>query len=460
MFDLMVSRRPAPWLYPPSAPDARGLDNAGLASADDALLDRLQKAAFRFFADHTHPRTGLVADASRDGAPCSIASIGFALSSYPIGVERGWITRGDAVERCLRVLRFLQQSDQSGAPDATGLRGFYFHFLDMDSGKRVWQCELSMIDSAILFAGFLTAAAYFSADDPAEAELRHLTDALLDRVDWRWAQDGHDAVTHGWKPEHGFMSYGWEGYSEALIMYVLGLGAPRLALREESFRAWTMTYQWENFYGYDVLYAGPLFIHQLSHCWLDLRGIRDEFMREKRLDYFENSRRATYVQREYAMRNPLGFTGYGEDCWGLSAGDGPRAEAVRLAGRRQPFFGYSARGAPYGPDDGTIAGPGVLGSIAFAPEIVMPAARRLVEREQAADGRWALASGFNATVSCDTEGGWVSEGQIGFDQGVIALMVENHRSGLIWRLLRESAVVRRGLRRCGFRGGWLRALRR
>ncbi|MBC8057015.1 MAG: hypothetical protein H7Y61_10600, partial [Rhizobiales bacterium] len=392
-------------------------------------------------------------------APCSIASVGFALSAYPIGVEREWIGRTSAVERCLRVLRFLQQSDQSGTAEGTGFNGFYFHFLDMETGKRVWQCELSMIDSAILFAGFLTAAAYFDAETPEEVELRQLAHALYDRVDWRWAQNGKDAVTLGWKPEHGFMSYGWEGYSEALVMYALGLGAPRHALGEASFRAWTTTYQWENLYGYDVLYAGPLFIHQLSHAWLDLRGIRDDFMREKGLDYFENSRRAAYVQREYACRNPLGFKGYGEACWGLSACEGPHAAAISMAGRRQSFFGYAARGAPFGPDDGTVAGPGALGSIVFAPEIVLPVVRNLLDREEACTGRRALASGFNATVPSDDAAGWVSEHMVGFDQGLIALMIENHRSGLIWRLMRECSVVRTGLARCGFRGGWLDARR-
>ncbi len=177
----------------------------------------------------------------------------------------------------------------------------------------------------------------------------------------------------GWKPKSGFLNYGWEGYSEALLLYALGLGSPTHPLTDASFPAWTSTYQWENLYGIDFLYAGPLFIHQFSHAWIDFRGIRDDFMREKRCDYFENSRRATYVQREYAIRNPRGFVGYGEDGWGLSAGDGPSTPRQRIAGRRQSFYGYAARGVPYGPDDGTLAGPSVLASLVFAPEIALPA---------------------------------------------------------------------------------------
>ena len=444
---------PPSWLYPPPAVDT--MDREARRIADEAMLDALQRQAFDFFIKHTDPGTGLVADSSREGAPSSIAAVGFALSAYPIGVERGWIDRAEAVSQSLRSMRFFCDCEQAGDDASTGHRGFYFHFLDMKRGVRVWQSELSMIDSAILFAGFLTAAAYFDGDGEEERELRERADALYRRVDWNWAQDGKPAVSLGWKPEHGFMSYGWMGYSEALILYVLGLASPTHPLERRSFDAWTMTYQWENMYGYDVLYAGPLFIHQLSHAWLDLRGVQDAFMREKRIDYFENSRRATYVHREYATRNPLGFKGYGDNCWGLSAGDGPSGRSIEIDGRRQNFFSYAARGAPYGPDDGTIAGSGAIGSIVFAPEIVLPAVRRLVATCSGATGRLVMASGFNETFPLEAGTTWVSETQIGFDLGLVILMIENHRTGLPWRLWRESPIARAGLKRAGFRGGWL-----
>ena len=434
--------------------------------SDDAMLDRLQHSAFDYFVKTANPRNGLVADTTRDGSPSSIAVVGFALSVYPVAVERGWIERDDAVLRTLGALRFFWNSDQTGGPDATGYRGYYFHFLDMHSGARKWQSELSLIDTGLLLAGMLTAAAYFTAATPAEIELRELADALYRRVDWRWAQRDGSAVAHGWKPECGFLSYGWEGYSEALLLYVLGLGSPTHPLTEESFQAWTVTYQWENLYGHDFLYAGPLFIHQFSHAWIDFRGIRDRFMREKRCDYFENSRRATYVQREYAIRNPRSFVGYAEDCWGLSAGDGPSIEPRTVAGRRQGFYGYAARGAPYGPDDGTIAGPSALASLVFAPEIALPVVRKLYSRRARGQGAAVLASGFNLTVTEPgpdgrmSEGesgpdGWFSEGEFGLDQGMIVLMIENFRSGLLWRLNRRSTYIQSGLRRAGFRGGWL-----
>ena len=423
--------------------------------SDDALLDRLQHDAFNYFLQNINPSNGLIADTTRDGAPSSIAVVGFALSAYPVGIERGWIERSDAVQRTLVALRFFMDSDQSGSPDATGYQGYYFHFLDMRSGKRVWLSELSLIDTAFLVAGVLTAAAYFTADTSAETELRRLANALYHRVDWRWAQRDGAAVMHGWKPECGFLHYGWEGYSEAILLYVLGLGSPTHALTEQSFPAWTVTYQWENLYGHEFLYAGPLFIHQFSHAWIDFRGIRDQFMREKGCDYFENSRRATYVQREYATRNPRSFAGYTADCWGLSAGDGPSVEPRLVAGRRQAFYGYAARGVPYGPDDGTIAGSSTLSSLVFAPEIVLPALRKMMAGGPGDGGESLRASGFNATISEAGPKGWISEGSFGLDQGMIVLMIENYRSGLPWRLGRGVACIRTGLRRAGFRFGWL-----
>jgi hypothetical protein len=423
--------------------------------SDDAMLDRLQRASFDYFLKNTSPHNGLVADTTRAGSPSSIAVVGFALSAYPVAVERGWIERAVGVQRSLDALRFFWTSDQSGTAEATGYRGFYFHFLDMHSGTRVWQSELSLVDTSFLLAGMLTAAAYFTAENMAETELRTLADALYRRVDWRWAQHTKSCVVHGWKPESGFLNYGWEGYSEAILLYVLGLGSPTHALTEESFESWTVTYQWENLYGHEFLYAGPLFIHQFSHAWIDFRGIRDRFMREKQCDYFENSRRAAYVQREYAIRNPHSFGGYAQDCWGLSAGDGPSVEPRLVAGRRQAFFGYAARGAPYGPDDGTIAGSSTLAALVFAPEIALPAARNLYAQAMGGEGDKLRASGFNATVGAPGVDSWLSEGEFGLDQGLIVLMIENFRSGLLWRLGRGSAYIQSGLRRAGFRGGWL-----
>ncbi|HEY5265097.1 MAG TPA: glucoamylase family protein, partial [Steroidobacteraceae bacterium] len=338
--------------------------SALLKLSDEALLDRLQRGAFDYLTHYADPATGLVADTSRLSSPCSIAVVGFALSCYPIAVARQWMSRDAAAERTLKTLRFFWTSSQSDLPDASGYKGFYYHFLDMHSGRRVWQCELSLIDTALLLAGILTAAAYFDGGG-AEDEIRALADAIYRRVDWQWAQNDGQTLAQGWKPECGFLHYGWEGYNEATILYILGIGSPTYPLPPTAFTGWTFTYQWEHLLGHDVLYSGPLFTHLFSHAWLDFREIRDEFMREKRADYFVNTRNAVAVQREYAARNPHGFAGYGRNLWGITAGDGPENQHLRLNGRDQRFFGYMSRGVPYGPDDGTIAPWAMLATLPF-----------------------------------------------------------------------------------------------
>jgi hypothetical protein len=423
--------------------------------SDDDLLDRFQRAAFSYFLEQYNPENGLVADTSRPGSPASIAVVGFALSCYPVGVERGWIARADAAARTLTTLRFFCDSAQGEAPDVTGYKGFYYHFLDMKTGRRVWQSELSLIDTTLLLAGMLTAGVYFDEDSPIESEIRRCADALYRRIDWPWSRGGSVTVRQGWKPGSGFLHYGWEGYSEATLLYVLGLASPSHPLPCESFESWTATYQWENIYDIEFLYAGPLFIHHFSQAWIDFAGIRDRFMRGKASDYFENSRRATLVQREYARRNPYGYPGYGKDCWGLTANDGPGFETLRIDGREHRFFGYAARGVPYGPDDGTINPCAALGSLPFAPELALSALRHFCGHypEMIRDSR--LPSGFNPSWPGDGASGWVCEGYFGLDQGLVVLMIENYRSGLIWQLMRRCPPIGNGLRRAGFTGGWL-----
>ncbi|MCC7090927.1 MAG: hypothetical protein IT524_03045, partial [Nitrosomonas sp.] len=271
----------------------------------DAELDKLQRLSFSYFLHETNRANGLVVDKTATGWSASIAATGMALASYPVAVERGFMTRSAAIERTLITLRFFWNSPQGPQPDSTGYKGFYYHFLDMQTGQRAWKCELSTVDTAFLLAGALTAGMYFSTNTKDENEIRNLADALYRRADWQWAQNGGTTVTHGWKPESGFIQYRWEGYDEAMLLYILGLGSPDHPLPESSYNpAWTSTYRWEHCYGYDYLYAGPLFTHQLSHIWIDFRNIQDAFMRIKGIDYFENSRRATYVQQKYAIDNP------------------------------------------------------------------------------------------------------------------------------------------------------------
>ncbi len=422
---------------------------------DAALLDRLQHAAFDWLLETVNPANGLVPDTSDQGAPASIAVVGFALSSWPIGVSRGWISRERAVNLTLAALRYLATAEQGGDQTGTGHKGFFYHFLDMTCGRRVWNCELSLIDTALLLAGCEVAACYFDADTPKEIEIRNLSGALLASVDWEWALDHGGTLSQGWHPETGFIRYDWEGYSEALILYVLALASDTYAIPPDSYRAWRLTYQWEQIYGIDILYAGPLFIHLFSHAWLDFRKIGDAFNRENGISYFENSSRAVTLQSHYGRLNPRGFKGYAADCWGFTACDGPTGPMTTADDTGRQFQNYTARGAPYGPDDGTIAGWAPAAALPFAPIPAMDALRAMLRRypRMLHDGRFAGA--FNPSVAGDGPEGWVSPRIYGLDQGLLVIMIENHRSGMIWNLMRRSPVCRLGLQRAGFMGDWL-----
>ena len=209
---------------------------------DAGWLRELQRHTFAYFLHEANPANGLIRDATRDGAPSSIAAVGLALASYPVGVERGFLTREEGIARTLATLRFFQESPQGPGEDTTGYRGFYYHFLDMKTGRRAHGCELSTIDTAILLAGALTARSYFSRPVPPGRQIRALADRLYRRADWQWAQNGAAAVSHGWRPESGFLPWRWRGYDAALILYTLGLGSPTHPLPKKSYTAWTSTF--------------------------------------------------------------------------------------------------------------------------------------------------------------------------------------------------------------------------
>jgi hypothetical protein len=425
-------------------------------SVSDAELDALRETTIHYYVKEVNPANGLVRDKTLPDAPASIAAMGMALATAPSVVERGVRPRIFMAEMVLRLLRFLESSPQGTEPDTTGYKGFYYHFLDMETGRRVWNCELSTIDSSFLFAGMLAAATFFDHETHAEAEIRALANRLYERADWNWARNGGAAVTHGWRPEDGFIPHSWTGYDEALILYILGLASPTHPLPDESYDAYTSTYHWKNIYGYEYLYSGPLFTHQLSHLWIDFRGIQDAFMRDRGIDYFENSRRATFVQQQYAIRNPMEFVGYGETCWGITASDGPGWYKLKVHGVERTFYDYIARGVPYGPDDGTLAPWAVVASLPFAPEIVLPTIKHLAALDLGMLAPYGFKATFNRTFPVDgSERGWVSPYHIGVDQGPVALMIENYRSGSLWELMRHCPVIVKGLRRAGFRGGWL-----
>ncbi|MES1245375.1 MAG: glucoamylase family protein [Acidobacteriota bacterium] len=429
-------------------------------------LEALQERTFRFFWDLANPENGLVPDRWPTPSFSSIAAVGFALTAYPIGAEHGWITREQARDRVLLTLDFFLNAPQGPeAAGTTGYKGFYYHFLDMKTGHRFETVELSTIDTTLLAAGALFCQSYF--DRPDEQAVRDKAEELYRRIDWTWIQPRPPLVSMGWTPEEGFHTYDWRGYNEAMILYVLALGSPTHPIDPAAWEGFTSTYKWGNFQGREHVNFAPLFGHQYSHTWLDFRGIRDAYMRNRKIDYFENARRATLSQRAYAIENPGRFRGYGENVWGLTACDGPLDGDLEIDGRKVHFMTYAARGAAAGEirDDGTIAPTAAASSIAFAPEVVIPTIEEMQRRWGAhLISKYGFLDSFNPTLNMAVKTrhghvvpgvGWFDGDYLGIDQGPIVAMIENHRSELVWKTMRRNPHVVRGLRRAGFTGGWL-----
>lgn len=448
--------------------------SATAAAKSDRFFDDLEARTFRFFWETTNPANGLTPDRFPNPPFCSIAAVGFALTAYPIGVERGWVSRAAARRRVLATLRFFDRAPQGPqARGVTGYNGFFYHFLDMATGERFQQIELSTVDTALLLAGMLFCQSYFNRTDAEEAEIRRLAEAIYGRVDWRWAQQPareSPAIGMGWTPEGGFIDYAWRGYNEGMIVYLLALGSPTHPVGTDAWSAWQRDFDksWGlNFGPEPHLGFPPMFGHQYTQVWVDLRGVRDSYMQAKGLDYFENSRRATLAQRAYAQANPGGWKGYGGDVWGLTACDGPGDMTHAYRGEPREFHGYSARG-PGQRDDGTLAPTAALGSMPFAPEICGPAALALKRQYGAhVHGRYGFLDAFNPSFDFDDVrpgtgrvipgAGWIGPQYLGIDQGPIVAMLENWRSGLIWQVMRANPHIVRGLKRAGFTGGWLAA---
>jgi hypothetical protein len=392
-----------------------------VSPADSVFLDDLQLRALRYFDEHSDPLTGLTrdrapVDGSGSDAPASIAATGFALTAWCIGEQRGWLTHDEAVTRARRVLRFIHDHVDHE-------RGWLYHFVNVTTGKRVWKCEASTIDTALFLKGALVAREYL--DDP---EVRSLVDALYARIDWTWALNNGPTLTHGWRPESGFIPHRWDSYSELLGLYLLGIGAPANALPADSWNAWhrgpVVTYGERTFIHYP-----PLFAHQYAHAWFDFRGKRDRYA-----DYWQNSVDATLAQRDWCADLAQKFTHWSRTLWGLTASDSAR--------------GYMDWGGPTGGAerlDGTLVPCAPGGSLPFAPRECLDALRAM--RKTGGDkiwGRYGFADAFNLHT------GWVSPDVIAIDVGITLVMAENLRSEFVWRQFMRAPEARRGLSLAGF----------
>ena len=431
--------------------ESKGKINYNLSTEDNDLLDSIQYKAFLYFLNESNPENGLVKDRSAGWAPASIAAIGFALPSYAVGVERGWITREKAAQITLNTLRFFFNSVQSADTNVTGYKGFYYHFLRMNSGTREWNCELSTIDTGLLMMGIIFSRKYYNQVNDIENEIRIIAANLLKRLDWDFFEmpptgEYANTISMGWTPEKGLHFMGWNGYNEALFLYVLAAGTGMKNV-EAAFKTWLASYDWRTPYpNLSHVAFPPLFGHQFSQVFIDFRGLTDSYMKEKGIDYFENSRRATLVQRQYAIENPSNWVGYDSLCWELSACDGP-TEKYNYDDKK--FLGYAARGTS-GPDltyfdDGTIAPYASISSIIFAPEIVLPTIKSFnVKYGKDLWKEFGYVDSFNPTLN------WFNKEYIGIDLGPMLLMIENFRTGLIWNYVMKDPIIQNGLNRLGF----------
>lgn len=421
-------------------------------------IDDLQKRTFNFFWEQADSANYQILDRYPQRTFSSIASTGFGLSSYIVGVERGFVTRAAAADRVLKTLQVLHNLPQG--PEATnvsGYKGFFYHFLTLDKALRFKEVELSTIDTGLLMAGVLSVMSYFDGENETEQRIRTLSDALYRRVEWDWAMNDQGKMSMGWHPERGFLDASWQGYNEAMILLILAMGSPTHPIPAESWQKWTATYQWGEYFDQEHVNFGPLFGHQYSHMFIDFRNIQDDYMRERGIDYFENSKRATYANRSYCIENPAAYAGYSENVWGLTACDGPGND--NKSNPNISFWTYRARGAAqwHVVDDGTLTPTAAGGSVAFAPEICLPALDEMHRLYgDKLYGEYGFKDAFNLTIQYkDGTKGWFDTDYIGIDQGPILIQMENYRSELLWNVMKKNPYIVDGLRKAGFTGGWL-----
>ncbi|MEO7175052.1 MAG: glucoamylase family protein [Saprospiraceae bacterium] len=421
--------------------------------------EELQRRTFEFFWQETDTVFWQTQDRYPTIQFSSIAATGFGLAGIAVGIQNSYISRQQGAQRALNTLQTLWNMKQGPEKaGVSGYKGFFYHFLTLDKAVRYQEVELSTIDTGLLMAGVLTVMSYFDRDDPTENQVRKIADELYRRVEWNWALDDPNQIAMGWHPENGFINADWNGYNEAMVLLIMAIGSPTHAIPAESWADWCSTYEWKD----EHVIFGPLFGHQYSQMFVDFKGIQDPYMKSKGIDYFENSRRATLDNRNYCVRNPFKFTGYSEDCWGLTACDGPKDTVIQWQGKEIKVKGYNARGyaANYNQDDGTIAPTAAGGSYPFTPELSEKAMARMWNNYPGVVGKYGFKDSFNPTYTFGpgNEKGWYDVDYLGIDQGPILIQMENYKTGLIWNTLKKNPYIQAGLKKAGFTGGWLNSI--
>jgi hypothetical protein len=393
-----------------------------LSPEDEQLLEELEKGSFLFFWEQTNPQTGLVRDRSKvreqeNSVVASIAATGFGLTALCIAQKRGFISTSEARGRVVAALRFLWEK-------LPNHRGFFYHFANVNTGERLWDSEVSSVDTAILLCGVLTCRQHFGP----HTEVSKLAYQIFNRVDWTWLSEDTSLLPHGWSPENGFLPYRWDDYSELMSMYLLGLGSFTNPLRVETWNAWKRT----TFEYHGLRYIGsfaPLFVHQYSQAWFDFRGKRDRYA-----DYFQNSIIATDVHRRFCLELAKQFPTYSDDLWGITASDSDKGYVV--------WGGPPARG----PIDGTVVPSASAGSLPFLPQAATRVLRTIKNRYgERAWSRYGFVNAFNPLKN------WYDSDVIGIDTGISMVMAENARTGFVWETFMKNPEVRRGMERAGFK---------
>jgi hypothetical protein len=425
---------------------------AAFATPYDQILDQVQQTGFNYFWNEANPANGMIKDRSTPGSFCSIAAVGFGLTAICIGIDHGWITRAQGAARVQTTLNTFWTLPQGPASTGTiGYNGFFYHFLDMNTGLRLGTTELSDIDTALLLAGVLDCEQYFnSGSDPTEINIRSLADQIYRRVDWTFFRNASlKGLMIQWTPESGFNTGVWKGYNEMMIMYILAMGSPTHPIPGGSAGDWNTYisgYVYGTLYGQTYLQYGALFTHQYSHCWIDFRNKRDGFMTFKASDYFTNSRKATLAQQAYCIANPglkqaeppsfpVNYpdpAGYSATLWGLTAGDDP-----------PPGDSYRAHGAP-GPgtfDNGTIQPTAAVSSVCFASDICLPTIQNMYDNFPSLWGTYGFRDGFNLATNPD----WYDTDYLGIDLGPEVIMIENYRNASIWLRFMQNPYVQAGM---------------
>ncbi len=393
---------------------------SSISPQDDQFLQALEQANFLFFWEQANPRTGLIRDrcnvrAKENNTVASIASSGFGLTAICIAQKRGFISYAEARQRVIASLSFLWHRVPTH-------RGFFFHFANINTGERMWDSEVSSVDTAILLCGVLTCRQHFQDKD-----IDQLAHAIFDRVEWTWLSEDTTLLSHGWTPELGFIPSRWDLYSELMMMYLLGMGSTSHPLNSEAWFAWkrtTFEYDWLRYVGS----FAPLFVHQYSQAWFDFRNKRDHFA-----DYFQNSIIATDAHRIFCLGLNVQFPDYSNALWGITASDSE--------------WGYVAWGGPpaTGPIDGTIVPAATGGSLPFMPAETMRVLRTIHDHSPKTWSRYGFVDALNPLM------GWYDTDVIGIDTGITMLMAENVRTGFVWDTFMKNPEAKRGMEIAGFK---------